>query len=232
MNSLVCLDIDAGGHGLKGIHNDDGTVSSCFKLIVDKYCNFQEKEALEYLVSFVDTQDSKGNACKFLIPESYDTYGGKVVGSLGINLIFRAIQSQNHRNDEIVLEKMSEILDGILEIRLSRQRAEVEANEAKIVGDNVAIVLNSKEYSTNAVLFERGIKAIVYVDGNNLGVVRGNISKNMKDIVKPYVDESGEDDWFYHPAGFLACRGSRKAPAENSSIVCPMGLAHKVSKSI
>jgi len=82
-----------------------------------------------------------------------------------------------------------------------------------------------RKFATNGVLFEeRGVRVIVYVDGNNLGVIRhGDESLRMDHAeICAVVEAAGEtNEWFAHPAGFLFCRGSRKAPAENPSKVNP-----------
>jgi len=95
-------------------------------------------------------------------------------------------------------------------------------------------VVNSREFATNGVLFEeRGVRVIVYVDGHNLGVIRhGDESLRMNHAeLYAVVEAAGEtSEWFAHPAGFLFCRGSRKAPAENLSTVSPRTLAEVAAK--
>lgn len=74
-------------------------------------------------------------------------------------------------------------------------------------------------------LFGReGVSFIVYKDGNNIGISRNaEIERPDLNDIKSYINklasEDERDSWFYHPSGFLACRGSKKNPAgEPSSI--------------
>ena len=95
--------------------------------------------------------------------------------------------------------------------------------------DTVAVVTNAREFATNGVLFEEyGVRVIVYVDGHNLGIIREGSETLRMDHpdLRAVVSAAGEaDEWFAHPAGFLYCRGSRKAPAQSPSRVRSRDLA-------
>lgn len=227
--SDLALDMDAGGRGLKGEKGENGIVHSCVALIVGKYASPADQSALVSLVRFVDTQDAHGSAVKFLAPEaSRDVQ--EVLATTGINAVLRALQATHPRNDALVVERMSEILSGMLQAGRARQRAAAEADKAEILdGGKVAIVANSREFATNAILFdERGVRVIVYVDGHNLGVIRHGEEALRMDHpeLRAVVKATGEaSEWFAHPAGFLFCRGSRKAPATDQSRVDPRELA-------
>lgn len=230
MEEVLILDMDAGGRGLKGEKEADGTIHSCFALVVERYASEMEREALLPLIRFVDAQDAHGSAVKFLAPEA-SQQAQETLSLTGINAILRALQSTNPNNDLRVVNMMGDILDGMLKTGRSRQRAEMEAAKAEILpGGKVALVINSREFGTNGFLFEkRGVKIIVYVDGNNIGVVRGDNGSALRaddPQIRTIVEAAGElDEWFAHPAGFLFCRGSRKAPATTPSQVDPRELA-------
>lgn len=231
----LALDIDAGGRGLKGEKGEGGIVHSCFASIVAKHSSPADWSALANLVLFVDAQDAHGSAVKFLAPEA-SREAQEVLAMTGLNAVLRALQATHSRNDALVVERMSEILSGMLQAGRARQRAVVEADKAEIIdGGKVAIVVNSREFATNGVLFEeRGVRVIVYVDGYNLGVIRhGDESLRMDHAELRAVVEAAEgeaSEWFAHPAGFLFCRGSRKAPAENPSKVNPRAIAEVAAK--
>jgi hypothetical protein len=225
----IAVDIAAGGRGMKGEKGENGIVHSCFALIVAEYASSEDQLALASLVRFVDAQDAHGSAVKFLASEA-SAEAQATLAMTGLNAVLRAFQAVNPRNDAAVVEKMSEILSGMLQAGRARQRAQAEADRAEVLpGGKVAIVVNSREFATNGVLFEeRGVRVIVYVDGNNLGLIRhGDESLRMDHAeLRAVVEATGEaDEWFAHPAGFLYCRGSRKAPAENPSKVDPRTLA-------
>ncbi len=228
----MAVDISAGGKGIKGETGDNGIVHSCFAYLIKNYANNDDQKALANLVDFVDAQDAHGLAVNYLIPEVADKEKF-ILASTGINAVLRALQAVHPNNDLKVIERMSEIFTGILYSGRARQKAEIEADNAEILdGGKVAIVNNAKQFATNGILYDRGIQVIVYVDGNNLGVIRSNkvkLSMSHYDI-KAVVEEASElNEWFAHPAGFLFCRGSRKAPAETKSKVDPKKLADKVN---
>ena len=219
---------------MKGTQGENGVVHSCFAEIVAQYASPSDQAALEKLVQFVDAQDAHGSAVKFLAPEA-DREAQEVLAMTGLNAVLRALQAVNPRNDAVVVEKMSEILSGMLKAGRARQRAVAEADRAEILeGGKVAIVVNSREFATNGILFdERGVRVIVYVDRNNLGLIRqADVTLRMDHPeLRAIVEEAGEaDEWFAHPAGFLFCRGSRKAPAESPSKVNPRVLAETVAR--
>lgn len=230
----LALDIHANGRGMKGECGENGIVHSCFALIVKKYASPEDQTALEPLMCFVDAQDAHGSAVKFLAPEVRRD-AREVLSRTGLNAVLRALQAVHPHNDAIVLARMSEIFSGMLKSGRNRRRAVLEAKKAEILpGGTVAIVRNPREYATNGILFEEhGIRVIVYVDGNNLGIIRNNDDSIRMDHpdLRAVVEAAGEtDEWFAHSAGFLFCRGSRKNPVMTPSNVDPRALAEAAAK--
>jgi hypothetical protein len=230
----LAVDIPAGGRGMKGEKGENGIVHSCLAFIVSQHASPEDQAALASLVRFVDAQDAHGSAVKFLAPEA-SREAQEALAMTGLNAVLRALQAANPRNDAVVVEKMSEILSGMLQAGRARQRARAEADRAEILdGGKVAIVVNSREFATNGILYEeRGVRVIVYVDGNNLGLIRhGDEALRMDHAeLRAVVEDASEvDEWFAHPAGFLFCRGSRKVPAENPSKVDPRTLAETAAR--
>jgi len=228
----LLLDMSA---GTKGVKDPDGTVHSCFKSLVLAYAPAEARQVLAKLVAFIDAQDAYGSAVRHLAP-GIGEEAGEVLAATGLNAVLRAFQWTCRNDDAAVVAKMSEIFSGMFEAGLSRQRAQMEADQARVFGQGrVAIVENSKEYATNGVLFEQGVEVVVYVDGNNLGVVRRNdvvLRMDHPDIRRVVAEGGEEGEWFAHPAGFLYCRGSRKAPAESPSQVAPAALAEAAAAAL
>jgi hypothetical protein len=228
----LALDIPAGGRGIKGEKDADGRVHSCFATLVKKHASPEDQWALQPLVDFVDAQDTHGSAVKFLAP-GLSRRNQAALASTGINAVLRALQSINRQNDLVVCKLMWEILSGLLKSFQARQRAELEADRASMfLGNTIALIENAREFSTNGVLFERGVRFILYVDGNNLGLVREGTETLRMDhpTIRRVVENAGEaEEWFAHPAGFLFCRGSRKAPATEPSRVYPKDLIRALS---
>jgi len=224
----VAVDIEAGGKGVKGKKDKDGTVHSCFATIISKLASKEDQQALAPLVDFIDAQDAHGSAVKFLAPE-VNNEAQQILSLTGINAVLRSFQAIYPGDDKTVIDCMSEIFDGMLKAGRSRLMAKVEAAQAEILpGNNVAILRNMRYFATPYVLFEQGIKAIVYVDGHSLGVFREGSQTERMDHPKlrAIVEQQGElEEWFAHSSGFLFSRGTRKAPATSPSKVNPFLLA-------
>lgn len=234
----LALDIRAGGRGIKGEKRADGTVGSCFAVMIVEHAPQVDLAPLGRLVEFVDVQDSKGRAVKWFAP-SAGQFEHDVLDAVSINSVLRALQVTHPHNDALIVERMSEIFSGMLENGRARVRAEIEANAAELIGDGLIAIVRDKEIATNAVLFERGVRIIVYVDTHeggdvaDIGVVReGSMTLRMDDpalvaVIHAAGEQLGEDDgtWFAHPAGFMLAWGTRKAPATSRSRVNPRDLA-------
>jgi len=218
----LAVDMDAGGKGIKG-ERRDGVIHSALATIVERYASPDDQQALRHLVRFIDAQDAFGSAVHHLAPEINED-AAETLSLMGVNSVFRALQSF-HRDDAMVLERMFEIFDGMLSTGRARMRAEREADAAEIrsnpsdhhTNTRVAIVREGREYGTSFVLFRRGVRAVIYIEGMNIGVVSRDPKGFRADhpliraAVKQY-DTTGK--WFFHTSGFLACCGSRKAPAQ------------------
>ncbi|GIU69144.1 MAG: hypothetical protein KatS3mg002_0380 [Candidatus Woesearchaeota archaeon] len=215
----IAVDLEAGIKGRK-----DGTTRSAFATIVARYADEEDQKALENLVQYVDAQDSYGSAVEYFIP-NVDERTKEVFSSNGINTVLRALQAQ-YRDDKVVL-MFGEILDGLYKMGLSKIRA---IKEAEWVGP-VALIYGAKEFGTNGELFKRGAKAIVYIDGYNIGVIKASTVEARMD--HPYIrNVIGSEGWFFHPAGFMAAWGSRKSPATTPSRVDPKRLAEVVAQVV
>lgn len=232
MSGDMAVDIDAGGLGLKGEVDGDGIVHSCFASMVKRYASEEDNRALTHLVRFVDIQDAYGSTVNHLLPDLPE-YNRRVLYYTGINSVLRALQSAHPQNDELVVERMSEIFDGMLEMGLSRIRAVTEAEQAEILADGrVAIARNNQEYATPGILFSQGVRVLIYVDGHCLGLVRSQHEQLRMDHpqIRQVAEAVGEaKEWFAHSAGFLFCRGSRKNRVATPSRVDPYDLVRAVS---
>jgi hypothetical protein len=237
----LALDIRAGSRGIKGSEQADGTIGSCFALLVSRFAPATDQEALRPLSVFVDLQDSKARPVE-LLARGADESGKKVLDALSPSRVLRALQAVHPRNDALVLERMSEIFSGLLENGRARQRAVVEADHAELIGTGrVAIVRDAREFATNEILFEeRGVHVIVYVDGHNLGVIRKDTvawrmdHPVLREVVAAAGEEigDGEGKWFAHKDGFIFARGTRKAPATSRSRVRPEDLAAAAARVV
>ena len=228
----LALDIRAGGRGIKGEDYDVNGVGSCFHLIMAR-ADAEAQLVLGPLDVYVETQDTSSNAVH-RIGVGAEKSALDLLALVSLNSVLRALQATHPRDDALVASRMAEIFSGMLENGRSRRRAELEANDAELVGNGqVAIVRDKKEIATNAVLFERGVRAVIYVDGDNLGVVREGSETlridhtHIVSVIYAAGERIGDGngDWFAHPAGFMLAWGTRKAPANRPSRVRPEDLA-------
>ncbi len=234
------VDVEAGGHGIKGKVDPDGTVHSCFATLVDEYGDDIDKVALKPLVDFIDAEDSKGSAVKFLAP-NLGRDEQTALMSTGLNAVLSALRKVAKPNEdkeewsrELVVA-MTLIFQGMVQNLRARHRTTQEAKTSKRnkwVGREVVVMDNPRSPGMMFQLFEDGARVVIYVDGNNIGLVRHESLSvrmdhpNVQAVVRKY----GEKDWFQHSAGFIYSRGTKKAPANDKSKVPPMELAEAIAK--
>lgn len=234
----IALDIEAGGRGIKGKRDADGTTHSCFAEVVARFAPADDQKALAGLVRIIDTHDAYGEIfahfCPGLDMELADALENSSV--LGVFRSFKGTVGRGERGDYRMLESMQPIFEGILKNARARVRAEQIIQEGKQVRISqrarVALVDNVQNHRVMDVLFKQhGIRAAIYRDGNNLGVLKPNAEKIRVDHPKliKVIKEAGEqvdgkNGWFAHTGGFLLCRGSSKNMALSPSKVDPNKL--------
>lgn len=232
-DSDIAVDIYAGGRGIKGTEESGGRTHSCFQLVLERFALREDKLALRNLAAFIDAGDATGNAIKVLAPNT-TAAEQKLLNSVSLGAVFDAVKNIHSGDDAAVVEWLSKILDSFLQTGL-QQPASLEEARRISVQDGVAITYNKWGAVRNALFEECGARAIVFVDGHNLGVIRHNDESVRMDhpAIRKVAEMAGEAaEWFAHPAGFLFCRGTRKAPAKTPSKVKPEDLAEAVRKAL
>jgi hypothetical protein len=115
--------------------------------------------------------------------------------------------------DRAIYAALRPVIRGLARQVRDRRAAEREADSVRTVtiGPYRFAVDDGGGFGpmTGIVLAERGVTGLVFRDGPNLGVTR------YPGLVKPDLRRPAPalPGWFIHPAGFLACWGSRKSPA-------------------
>jgi len=128
----------------------------------------------------------------------------------------------------LILTQYRKMLEQIIEAReLARKVPMYEVSKYKVA------IVEKPSTHVNKALFDLGVDLIIYKEGFNLGVTRNtavtepNLNK-VKPIVETVLREKGGEnemsEWFLHPTGFIACRGSRKHPAKTESVLTPREL--------
>ena len=223
----IAIDIEAGGKGFKGVCGYDDTVHACFPEMMRIFACDANRRAMQSLMDFVEAQDTTGNAIKALAP-GLNPNVQEVLYATNITAVMNALRAVHPNDDATLTRMMGQIFDGMLLAGLAKGRAQEEVSKAITTSRGLAaVVKDAKEFATNGVLFNSGVRVIIYVDGNNLGLTRaqGETLRMDHPKIREVVEAAGEaDEWFAHPAGFLFCRGSRKAPAETPSKVDPLAL--------
>lgn len=226
------LDIGAGGRGIKG-GKRGGRTASCFMSLFYKNSSSLSSDLrriLKSLGDFIDVHDSYGVDGWRKIQEDEDYHKKKDrIYFAGLLMVLNGYHVSN--SDMDVCLKFFENLDNYVSLLMGNSREDIEKELVRVdyVG-RVAIVDNSKIRINNK-LFDQGFKAIVYIDGNSLGVlVKDHRLRADNQFVRKIVEDAGEligdeDGWFAHPDGRLFCRGSRKSPVSDFSKVSPNALA-------
>jgi hypothetical protein len=240
----MAVDLYAGGKGIKGTQDPDGTVHSSFAYIISKYASNDDAEAIKDLVRFVDIQDAYGSFVNYMVKNrmvyNTDHETRRLIAVNNIGSILLALDCVHPNDPDTVFSRMCEIFDGLFEKGgAAERRARIEAERAELFGGGenkkiIALVKDKKEKRTDHILWERGVEVIVYVDGKNLGVLRRGEGVLLRDgtrfradhpEIRKVVNQAERNPrWFAHPKGFLYCHGSRKAPAVSPSNVNPYEL--------
>ncbi|MFA5644302.1 MAG: hypothetical protein WC928_02125 [Patescibacteria group bacterium] len=226
----LALDINAGGYGIKGRRDRSGKVHSCFKEIVQKYGGEETKEILRNLVIFVDRNDS-GSMVDL---EDHQDYPKGEIPFLSLSFALRSLQSFHKNNDEIVCRRMFEILDGMFLLNKRKQEDKKSFYSSIIsVGKTAIVIKEDLAFSARNKLLKSGkYEAVIYVDGNNLGVlVKNNARADVPEVLEVVKKVGEEKEWFAHSAGYLYCRGCRKSPAQTPSKVDPYLIAKALEKN-
>lgn len=116
----LALGITAGGRGVCGQPRPDGTVESCFAMIVTRWTSPRDQDALSSLVAFVDAHDC-GHPVRTLAPRA-DAAAQVILGDACLDSVLRALRVMHPSDDLLVTRRMCEILSGLLEVGRARAR--------------------------------------------------------------------------------------------------------------
>jgi hypothetical protein len=213
----VALDIYAGGKGIKGRIDKDGAVHSCFASLVFDCKDKEAKKTLKTLSFLIDKHDAFGSSG-----------GGKNISAfIGLSIALRSLQAKHKGGDNIVVSRMFEILDGLYEINKVREDFRKNIGSfVETVGKTALLIAEGQAATSSRGLFQRGFDAVVYVDGYNVGLlVRDGYSIHQPELKELFKKFGEEGEWYFHPAGYMVSRGTRKSPVETKSNINPYDLA-------
>lgn len=221
-------------------HHQGGANGECAaSLLWQTLPEGETKEALTDLVAFTKRQDLNGSPfprgthvvqkprCDLQpIPQDLRTIGN-------LQSVLAALR-ESGRTDQELVEFFFPVFDALVELRRKQIRAEHAFDaQARWLTPNVVFIERS-ELQLTGVAFRREAQAVIFSsvfpgaiggqDGFGFGIVRRDDLKVDLNWLKGW-EGFGEEDWFFHPQGFLACFGSQKSPKEMLSEVDPRALA-------
>jgi len=205
----LALDLDC---GLK--HGEE--TYSCFAELVGKYASEEEAEDLQPLVLLVEDIDS----------------GRLKPARTGLNSVWYALVAGH---DEAKALKLFSGPKGILDCIFCENTDLSAETETRDYSNGQVAILYDPIPGDMGRLFDAGASAVVYVDGVNLGVSRrrGVEARIDGDEVRTLIEEKARDEeWFFHPAGYLVARGTYKSPIDTPSKVSPEDLADAAAASL
>ena len=133
-------------------------------------------------------------------------------------------------DDRTIVERAGELLLGKLKFTQRRERQKVHASKIQIQGG--VAVLGPEDHVPAKQLFQRGAKAVVRQGKDGMAVI---LSRNAQEAGLSLVDleSSLNEEWFFHPDGFLASYGGPKAPKNPSEAgITIKSLAKRTRKLI
>lgn len=233
----IALDIRAGGRGLKGEEGEDGTIQSCFDLVVRTYGDIHDYRALLPLIEAVNKHDAHGDPFHGELEGTAPERRSQMIETSIIGT-FRAIRAYlrgepKHQRDQRTIELLTPIVYGYLHNGhlLADAWNQIENEDGVVVfGDKVALITKGKNPRLSEALQIMGVRIKVIVDDKNVVVFCKNPTQDIRadhqlfrDIVGNADEKIGDGNghWFAHPSGFLFAWGTRKAPASHLSRVNP-----------
>ncbi len=149
--------------------------------------------------------------------------------TVGIHALLTA-QKLRRRSDAELMEYGCTLLDDLAAVAITRQRgaAQLDMFTTYRSRDGLIVALDGAPQSTTSAAFEAGAKLVFFASEDRgsyaRGVQRGNSEDGqphvgeLVDLVAcstPHLDLIGElNQWYLHPAGFFAGRGTAKAPCD------------------
>jgi hypothetical protein len=133
-------------------------------------------------------------------------------------------------DDKTIVERAGELLLGKLKFTQRRERQKAHASKIQIQGE--VAVLGPEDHVPAKQLFQRGAKAVVREGKDGMCVILSKQAQKSGVSVLS-LESSLNEQWFFHPDGFLASYGGPKAPKDPAeSGVTLKSLAKRTRKLI
>ena len=209
----------------KGIfdHHKNFEFESAVNLINEYLKKKNIKTGLQLLINYVHWQDQTGNAIRY--------FCGQKLPELEFASIHNILSAfrDNGLSDEEIYQKFKMIFSS-LEAR-SQIYSEVRENFQNVVtfyNDYIAIVKDGCGLETSIIWEDYPeVEIVIYSEEKNSGIIRKDGLQHDLKKLESVIDE---DSWFYHVSGFIAARGTKKAPSKKRSKYSAEELAELVIK--
>ncbi len=208
-------DMVAGGHGIKGKLDADGTRHSASMEAAELYMPARHVEAIRNLLATLDAMDSYGEEWpgKLFPALEGDFWAMEAIVSGSIVGEWRRFCATHRASDLDKVKWAQKQLDAHLKVGLElldRIDGLSEDRGCQILGE-VAILTGKQKAGTTEALRHLGVKAYVFVDGNRMGVCRltNTVRLDAPEILDLIRAAGEEGEWFFHSTGFLAVRGAK-----------------------
>ena len=204
-------------------HHKNFEFESAVNLINEYLKKKKIETGLELLIKYVHWQDLTGNAIRH--------FGGKKLPELEFASIHNILSAfrDNGLSDHEIYTKF-EMIFSSLESRTMIYK-EARKNFQKVVtfyNDQIAIVKNGCGLETSLIWEDyTDIEIVIYSEEKNSGIIRRDGLQHDLKKLESVIDE---DAWFYHISGFIAARGTKKAPSKKRSKYSAEDLAELVKK--
>lgn len=188
-------------------HIENTEYKSCASLIWDIFKMEKTNPHLRMLVEYADAVDT-AQWTRLPAPFKHFTLGALIT----------SLRCQGY-DDATIIKYVCDFIDIMEPYMKTLYQSEETAKDIEIITTKrfkIAVLDRETPPAVSGILFDTyNIDFIVYQVKNNIGVIRNaNLTEPSLTKLKEYIDEDG---WFFHPAGFIACRGSRKHPATTPS---------------
>lgn len=185
--TYIAVDITS---GIKGVRS---AFADLLQTMSDEY-----QEAFDDLAGFADLVDCTPQA---------------INKDNSLLTVFRALKYSTNSDQEMV-KVWGLIIKGILYDYRDYKKALIEAESAQWYNNHkIAVIHKPVSHKTLGILAGKGAHAVIYKNGNNIGVRRYKTYETLYVTTKL---QYALPDWFHHKNHFLSCWGSSKAPKTTS----------------
>lgn len=226
----IAVDMHAGGHGIKGDDDHPSGMSSAFAYLMRNFAPPEDQDALKHVIRYIDLGDATGTVLGHFPQLSEDEQ--IFLGTCSLSAVFDRFT--RGKDWSIAIDWMAQYLEGELAVQTEKRLLPEVAERCTKIG-RVAILDNERVRPSQLLYEKYGMRAVVYKDEYNLGIVRlGNHEERWptaNDFTLAVVEEAEElDEWYVDPRGFLFSRGSDKNRMTTPSNVQPILLVKALNR--